>query len=604
MELRPYQQEAYDNTLAAWAVGKRRVLAVAATGTGKTVLFGHLAKHVVGQGQRVMVLAHRDELVRQAAAKVARVTGITPEIEKAGERASEDSMHGRCPVVVSSIQTQYSGDAMWRRMQRFNPAEFGLLVTDEAHHAPAATWRAVIEHYLGNPACRLFGCTATPDRSDETNLGTVFEHVACDYQLHHAVRDGYLVPIRQRSVVIEGIDFSKVATRRTPDGGRDFVESELEAVMSAERPVHQVVSAAIELSYGLERGALRPLLELDDDGARRDRLRGMLAGRRHRRALVFCVGVAHATLTADVLNRWLGASGELGDLADSVDGKTPPELRKQKIKAFGSGERPFLTNCMIATEGFDEPRVEVVVVARPTKSRSLFAQILGRGTRPWPDIADALGGLPGAAARAAAIAASEKPRVDVLDFTDNSRRHDLVTAVKLIAPGADALVIERAEEIAAEGDVDAGEAVAQAEEEVELTREANRLVAERAAEEMDAAEDAAAVSRMPEWRRSLVGAADYEVSEANTGGNVSAGREGGATDAQIGLLVKLGCRRETAMGYGKRQASAVIESLKAKRCTTGQAGYLRRLGYSAAEVEGMNFDQASAAIERAKGDAA
>jgi len=597
--LRPYQQDAIGRAVEAWAGGAIRILIEMATGTGKTVLFGHLARQTIEAGKRVLILAHRDELVRQAADKVGQITGIQPAIEKGEERADEESFGGKSPLVVSSIQTQYSGTPERRRMHRFDPAEFGLVVADECHHSTADSWVAVLNYYLGNPECRLLGVTATPDRNDDRNLGSLYQQIAYRYQLHDAIADGYLVPVRQRSVVVTGIDFSQVKTRRTADGGRDFVESELDAVMAAEGPVQQVASATIELTYGLPKGALKPLIELEDDEERRRRLCDALAGRAHRRTLVFCVSVNHARLMANILNRWLGVTGEFGGdggLADSVDGQMDLEVRREKLRAFADGTRPFLCNCMIATEGFDEPRVGVVVVARPTKSRSLLAQMVGRGTRPLPAVAAVLGDLPDAESRRAAISGSDKPHVDVIDFTDNTRRHELVTAFELVAPDADAEVLELAQEIAEETGADVGAALASAEAAVESEREANRAVAEAEAERIAAHEELS----LPAWRRALVGAATYEVDdEERTGGNVVGVQRGGATDKQIAFLEKLGVNRTTASGYSKRQASAVIEDLKAKRCTKGQAAMLRRLRFSEASIQSMNFETASEAINGA-----
>lgn len=598
MDLRLYQNEACAAVRDGWAEGLRRLLLVIATGGGKTVVFTKLAAEVVAAGKRVMILAHRDELIRQAAAKVRDAIGFTPAIEKAAERANEQSLHGKAPVVVSSIQSQISGADDRRRMHKFNPTEFGLIIVDEAHHSTADSYLAVVNHYLSNPECRLLGVTATPDRNDDRNLGMLYERCVYEYQLWKAIADGYLVKPRQRSVILKGVEFSKVPTRRTPDGGTDFVEAKLAPVMAAERPVHQVVSATIELTYGLDKGTLLPLLEMEDDAARRAALRDILAGRPHRRTLIFGVGVDHAALLADVLNRWLADDGGPA-LAATVNGKTDAEVRRQIFRDFATGARPFLTNCQVATEGFDEPRVEVLVLARPTKSRSLLAQMVGRGTRPVPEVAGLLGQMPDAAARRAAIAASGKPHVEVLDFTDNSRRHDLVTAVDLLAPDdIDPAVLERAKEIAEDGEnVDAEAALAEAEGEV---KEKQRQAREQAKADAAKADAAALLQLADHWRRSLVGVGNYEVSEDNGGGSAAAGagivKGNGASEKQVEFLVNLGVKRDTATGYSKRQASAVIEDLKAKRCTVKQAKVLRRAGYAEPEIAAMNFDAAGGAI--------
>jgi len=565
-----------------------------ATGTGKTVLFGHLARQTIEAGKRVLILAHRDELIRQAADKVGLITGITPAIEKGEQRADEWSFAGRSPLVVSSIQTQYSGTAKRRRMHRFNPDEFGLVVADEAHHSTSDSWLTVIGYYLGNPACRLLGVTATADRNDDRNLGVLYEKFAYRYPLQAAIDDGYLVPLRHRSVIVEGLEFSRIRTKRCADGGRDFVESELDAVMAAEGPVQQVASTTIELTYGLPKGTLKPLLALDDGEDRRRQLRLLLAGRAHRRTLIFCVSVNHARLMADVLNRWLGAVGEWGDLADSIDGQLDLKVRREKLRAFYDGARPFLCNCTIATEGFDEPRAAVVVIARPTKSRSLLAQMVGRGTRPLPEVADMLGDLPDAEARKAVIAGSAKPFVDVVDFTDNSRCHDLASPFELIAPDADAEVLGRAKRMVAVRDVEIEVALAEAQDAVESERAARRV-----AEEAEAEAERQRRNAMPTWRRGLVGAADYSLEDAGVGGNVVGVRRGGSSEAQINFLEKFGIRRETAAAYTKKQASTIIGKLRSTRCTKGQAWKLRRLGFTEQAIQGMNFDRASAAIYEA-----
>lgn len=560
MKLRSYQVDALQEIGRAWA-DKLKPLIEMATGTGKTVVFGHACLNALARDLRVMIVAHRSELIEQAAHKVFLITGIEPAIEKAEAWANEASLMGKARIIVASVQTLNSGDENRKRMNRFKPEEFGLLVFDEAHHSTADTWLAVAQHFLTNPECNLLGVTATPDRNDDRNLGLLYDRIVYRYGIRDAIADGNLVPLKPRSVILGGISFSEVRTKKTPDGGRDFVESELSAVMALEEPVHQVASATLELVYSLPRGALRGLVSLTDDAERAAKLREILAGKRHRRALIFCVSVLHATLMADVLNRWLGDAG--GMLAQSVDGETPPDQRRERIAAFRNGSCPFLCNCMIATEGFDVPAVEVIVVARPTQSRSLYCQMIGRGTRPLTEIADALSEKSlTAEQRRQMIASSAKPYAEILDFTDNSQQHSLVSAVDLIAPpDVDLFVLQRAKEIAAEKEIDANEALSLAEDDVEATRMAIQYECEQAQAELDAEDE----RKMAPWRRMLVGAADYEVEDGNGGGTAVAAPKGGASDKQIEFLVKLGVRRETAMGYGRKQASAVISNLLDKQ---------------------------------------
>lgn len=573
MKLRGYQLDSLDAIVAAWADGLKPLIEMA-TGTGKTIVFGHACAEALERSLRVMVVAHRGELIEQAATKIKAITGVEPAIEKADSWADEQALMGKAQIIVASVQSLNSRDGSAKRMNRFDPSEFGLLVFDEAHHSTADTWLAVATHFLANKNCKLLGVTATPDRNDDRNLGLLYDRVAYRYHLHDAIRDGYLVPLKQRSVVIQGIDFAKVKTKKAPDGSRDFVESELEAVMVAEKPIQQVASATIELAYGLARGTLRALLDERDDEARRVELLRILGDRQHRRTLVFCVSVVHAHLMADILNRWLAAGEASRDLAVAVDGGTDPDDRRTRLDAFRDGSKPFLCNCMIATEGFDVPSVEIVVIARPTKSRSLLAQMVGRGTRPLTSIADALSDdSTTSEQRRAMIASSAKPFVEILDFTDNTRDHDLVTSVELIAPSdLDEAVIDRAKEIAAERDIDADEAIEIASEDVEADRAAAIAIAQDAAATLDDADDRAMEIQMAPWRRKLVGAASYEVHDGATGGTLGVVARGGATEKQIGFLVRLGVRRETAMGYSLKQASAVISDQLAKRRDKRQTG--------------------------------
>lgn len=465
----------------------------------------------------------------------------------------------------------------------------GILVHN-CHRAAADTYLACVAHYRQNPNLHVLGVTATGDRGDGEGLGCVFESVAYRYELPQAVKDGWLVPVRQRSVTVEGLDFSKC---RTTAG--DLNQGDLAAVMEFEAMLHPVAHATLELAAGLSPGSLSAIKDLPD---RMARIGGLLSGRRVRRTLVFAVSVIHAERLAEIFNRWIDGA------ANMVCGETDPERRKQLLADYSAGKYPILVNVGIATEGFDEPGIEVVVMARPTKSRSLFAQMLGRGTRPIDDIAHHLGELPDAASRQQAIESSAKPFVEILDFVGNSGRHKLVSAADILGSGHDESVIDRAREIAAEEDIDLTSAMEQAEAEQEQAQEAERLFSELAQLEAEAAEEAVRRQAEAARRLGLVATTNYTVQDVAEGDispeRDSGMRRGGATDKQIAFLVSLGVRRETASGYSKRQAGAVIESLKAQRCTTGQAGMLRRHGYSPQQIQSMNFAQASEAIDQAR----
>lgn len=595
MKLREYQGKAKTAIMGEFEV-KQTTLAVLPTGSGKTIIAAHVASDFTDKG-RVMVLAHRDELIQQAVAKFSAVTGIIPAIEKGEEWSDEDSMHGKPPIVISSFQTQNSGSDQSRRMHRFDPKEFAFLWIDEAHHSTAESFRRVIDYYRqGNPDLKILGVTATADRADGEALGQVYESCAFDYELPDIIHDGYLVPIRQRSVIIEGLDFSKVHSM-----AGDLNAAELEAAMMFEKPLHGVVHATIEVACGFDQGFLATL---KDDENRADRIAACLAGKRRRRTLIFTVTIAHAQRMAEIINRWIP------DSAAWVDGEMPIEDRKRTLKAFSRGEFQFLTSCMICTEGYDEPGIEVVVMARPTKSRALFVQMTGRGTRPLDSLAAHLGDLPDAGARRNAIINSAKPYVEVLDFVGNSGRHKLITAIDILGCSYESDVVERAKELAQEKAVEVEEALTEAAKEIEEEREAVCMAAEAENEELEAEAELrwqAEVAR----RARLVGTTIYQVSDAGNDPylirpervNAPINR-GGATDKQIDFLVKLGVQRKTAEGYSKKQAGAVIESMKQKQCTRGQASFLRHIGYSESDISEMNFYEASAAIEESKAGAA
>lgn len=397
--LRPYQAQAHQNVFESLVAGREKSsLVVMPTGTGKTVLFGHVAGD--WPSGRVMIMAHRDELIRQAADKVGKIIGETCDIEMGDEYADQCNLYARSHVVVTSVQTM-SRD---RRLERFDPGDFGLLVIDEAHHATASTYRKVIDYFRQNPALRVLGVTATPDRADEEALGKVFDSVAFEYAITDAISDGWLVPIEQQFVYVEGLDFSGVKTT-----AGDLNAGDLAKVMEAEEILHRVVT---------------PVIDLAGDQP----------------CLVFASSVAHAERMAEICNRHRPGSAEF------VHGGTDKELRRDMLRRYNRGEFQFLFNCMIATEGFDEPQIGVVAIARPTKSRALYAQMIGRGTRPLTGCVD---GLPTPEQRRQSIAMSSKQSVLVLDFVGNSGRHKLVSTADILGGNMDDEIVDRARASAA-----------------------------------------------------------------------------------------------------------------------------------------------------------
>ncbi len=385
MILRPYQQAAYDAVIKSFA-DTPTALIVMPTGTGKTIVLAHLCKHFLPK--RCLILAHREELIYQARNKIRRVCDIDPDIEMASNWAAETShFRGPSPIVVSSIQTQVSGSEQQKRMHRFNPHEFGLVVVDEAHHVAAKTYLNTLAHYQQNPNLKVLGVTATPDRADTKALGRVFKACPYIYGIEDAIDDGWLTPIDQQYVVCRDLDFSKISTT-----AGDLNQGELGRELQTERALHEMVSPTIEIVG-------------------------------NRKTLFFAVNVEQAERTCEIFNR------HREGMAACVFGKTDKDIRARVLADFSTGKTQVLVNVGVATEGYDEPSIEVVAVGRPTKSRSLYCQMVGRGTRTSGASVDT---CEDADTRKLAISQSHKPRLLVLDFVGNAGRHKLISTADVL----------------------------------------------------------------------------------------------------------------------------------------------------------------------------
>jgi superfamily II DNA or RNA helicase len=331
--LRRYQHEAIAAARTS-LLSHRSTLIVAATGTGKTVTFAELTRLEVSHGGKVLIIVHRDELIRQAAKKCEAI-GLWPDVEKGKQRANTLGK-----LVIASVQSLRGA-----RLLRWARTHFTLIIVDEAHHATATGYRGVLDHF---DHAKIVGVTATPDRTDGVGLGDVFQCVAYRYEIRQAIDEGYLVPITARRIVVDSVDLSSVATR-----GGDFAQDQLSAVMAQETAL---------------RGVVVPLLELATD----------------RQTIGFCVDVAHAHAVTDMLNRYRPGC------ARAVSGKTEDGERESMLAAHAGGEFQFLLNCDVLVEGYDSPTVACVAMIRPTKSRSRFVQCGGRGLRPSPGKVDCL----------------------------------------------------------------------------------------------------------------------------------------------------------------------------------------------------------------------
>jgi superfamily II DNA or RNA helicase len=339
LELRPYQRAAIDAVLTARRAGTRRLLVHLPTGAGKTVIFSHLASMAKRQ---VLVLAHREELLTQAKDKLERALAgtATVAVERGALRAPASAK-----VLVCSLRSLHE-----ERLARvMRDRDFGLVVYDECHHAAAEDNLRVLRQLgIFEPGFTgtLLGFTATTARGDGQGLDSVFEQIVYSRTLPELIEDGYLSTLR-------GFRISTSADLRSLAGsGLDFDEEEL--------------SLAIDIE---ERNALvaRSIQELARD----------------RRTIAFCVTVQHAQHLAHALNA-------LGVPTGIVHGTMPSEKRAKTLADFRAGQLQALTNVGVLTEGFDDPGVSCIAMARPTRSEGLYAQCVGRGTRIFPGKRDCL----------------------------------------------------------------------------------------------------------------------------------------------------------------------------------------------------------------------
>jgi superfamily II DNA or RNA helicase len=355
--LRNFQQAACTAVAEAWAAGTRRVLIALPTGTGKTVI----ASHVIAQRPgRSLTLVHRDELVTQSLDKF-RMVGAFDDFQLGVVKAERDDVNAQ--HVVASIQTlQHS-----KRLERL-ATDFATVWVDEAHHAVAASYLDVLEYLgcFGTDGPVVLGTTATPDRLDGLGLEHVFEAIAYEAGLLEMMRQGYLSDIRALRITLD-VDLDGVHRR-----GGDFVESELaHALESAGAPQHAAAAFA----------------EHAQD----------------RKGVLFTASVRLTHETAAALCA-------LGIASEPLDGDTPIELRRAILRRLHTGATRVVTNCQVLTEGFDEPTIDVIGLARPTQSRALYQQMIGRGLRPYPGKSDCL----------------------VIDLVGNSTRHELISLASLL----------------------------------------------------------------------------------------------------------------------------------------------------------------------------
>lgn len=390
MDLRPYQREAEAAILGEWDAGILRTLLVLPTGCGKTIVFSKVIEDRVRAGDRVLVLAHRGELLEQAADKLAQATGL----RCATEKAEESCLGSWYRVVVGSVQSLMRD----KRLSRFAHDYFQTIVVDEAHHVLSDGYQRVLNHFCD---ARVLGVTATPDRGDMRNLGQCFQSLAYEYSLPKAIRDGFLSPIKALTIPLK-LDLTGVGVQ-----SGDFKAGDLGT-------------------------ALDPYLEQIADEMERYCF--------DRKTVVFLPLVKTSQKFRDILNRHGFQAAEVNGTSDD---------RAQILRDFDAGKYNVLCNSMLLTEGWDCPSVDCIVLLRPTKVRSLYSQMVGRGTRLFRG----------------------KDHLLLLDFLWHTERHELCHPANLICENED-VARKMTENIEAAGcPVDIKEAEQKASEDVVAQRE-------------------------------------------------------------------------------------------------------------------------------------
>ena len=506
MELRPYQSEAISAIQNQWQSGNRRTLLVLPTGAGKTIVFCKLTEGLVRSGERVLIMAHRGELLDQAADKLYKSTGL----KSATEKAEETCLGSWFRVVVGSVQSLQRP----KRLEQFPTDYFDSIIVDEAHHCLSDGYQRVLQYFDG---ANVLGVTATPDRGDMRNLGQYFDSLAYEYTLPRAIRDGYLCPIKALTIPLQ-LDLSGVG------------------VQSGDFKVGDLGTALDPYLYQIA-----------------DEMTKYCAGRK---TVVFLPLVKTSQKFRDILK-------EKGFNAAEVNGESAD--RAEVLQDFANGKYNCLCNSMLLTEGWDDPSVDCIVVLRPTKVRSLYCQMVGRGTRLYPG----------------------KDHLLLLDFLWHTDRHELCHPASLICENAE--VAEKMTENIAEAGcpVDLEEAEQTASEDVVAQRE--EALAKKLAE-------------MKSKKRRLVDPLQFEMSiqsEDLSSYVPSFGWEmGPPSEKQVSALEKLGIFPDEIECAGK--AAMLLDKLDKRRAaglsTPKQIRKLEQFGFN--HVGEWTFDAANRMITR------
>ena len=505
MNLRPYQIAAKEAIQNEWRSGNQRTLLVLPTGTGKTIVFCKLAEDVAREGKRTLILAHRGELLDQAADKMAKATGLAC----SGEKADGTRLGEWFSVVVGSVQTLMNE----QRLSRFSRNYFDAIIVDESHHALSVSYQRVLQYF---DSARVLGVTATPDRGDMRQLGEYFQSLAYEYTLPRAIKDGYLCPIKAQTIPLK-IDMSGVGVQ-----AGDYKTADLG-------------------------NALEPYLERIADE--------MWEHCQGRKTVVFLPLIA----TSKKMCEFLCAKGFR---AVEVNGDSRD--RAEVLTDWEAGRYDVLCNSMLLTEGWDSPHVDCIVPLRATKIRSLFCQMVGRGTRIHPG----------------------KDHLLLLDFLWLSERHELCRPAHLIAQSK-----EVADKMTAMNETGGAMDL----EQLELVAESS-CVADR---------EAALAKKLAEMRhrkKKLVDPLQFEMSiQAEDLANYvpAFGWEmGPPSDKQKAALEKFGILPDMVECAGK--AAKIMDRLDKRRreglTTPKQIRFLEQKGFE--HVGTWEFDSAKRLIDR------
>lgn len=510
MQLRPYQQQAKQAIQSEWKKGNKKTLLVLPTGTGKTIVFAKVTEDCVRNGERVLILAHRGELLDQAADKISKSTGLKCAVEKAEDSCLDSWFR----VVVGSVQSLMRD----KRLNQFSGDYFDSIIVDEAHHCISDGYQKVLSHF---DKANVLGVTATPDRGDMKNLGTYFESLAYEYTLPKAIKEGFLSPIKAQTIPLK-LDLTGVGQQ-----AGDFKTSDLGTALDP-------------YLYQIAEEMAKTCMD--------------------RKSVVFLPLIKTSQKFRDILE-------EKGFSAAEVNGESKD--RAQILKDFDEGKYNVLCNSMLLTEGWDCPSVDCIVVLRPTKVRSLYSQMVGRGTRLYPG----------------------KDHLLLLDFLWHTERHELCHPANLICENEE-IAQKMTENIETAGcPVDIEEAEKQATEDVVSQREEAL---------------AKLLKEMRSRKRKLVDPLQFEMSiqaEDLASYVPSFGWEmGPPSDKQIKTLEKMGIFPDEIDNAGK--ATKLLERLDKRRwdglTTPKQIRFLESRGFE--HVGTWQFDGAKNLIDRIAGN--